>query len=239
MVSTHIYRIATAVPPDDIHHTFLHCTVSSFAQRQPVAAGRRAWRGSLIGLALLGVLGLPALAQTEHSSTLLSDGARYALKRDQSRISFSIDHFIVSSTRGQFTTFDGTLIFQPQAPEHGKVTVHVSPGSIDTGIAARDDHLRTADFFEIDKFPVATFASTSFVQTAGRAGRLVGLLTLHGVTKPIILDVTLQTADLHADRLKFSATGVLKRSEFGMNNFMGVIGDNVTLTVEAEFDKER
>ncbi|HWY61356.1 MAG TPA: YceI family protein [Rhizomicrobium sp.] len=185
----------------------------------------------LVGLALVGWPAAPAGAQA-------AAPASYILNKNQSRFLFSIGHFFVSSTEGKFTVFDGRLMFPPQAPENGTVTIHVSPGSISTGIAARDDHLRSADFFDADKFPLATFASTGLVRNSGSIGKLAGMLTLHGVTKPITLDVTLKTPDLNADRLEFSASAKMKRSDFGMTGYMGVIGDEVSLTIDAEFDRD-
>jgi polyisoprenoid-binding protein YceI len=163
---------------------------------------------------------------------------RYALDAAKSSIVFSIGHFYVSSTEGRFTSFDGRLVFARETPERGNVTIHVSPGSIDTGIAARDDHLRSADFFDVAKYPLVRFESTGLVRT-GNTGTLTGMLTLHGVTRPVTFAATLQTPDLNGNRLAFSATGTLKRSDFGMTDYMGVIGDEVTLKIEAEFDRER
>jgi polyisoprenoid-binding protein YceI len=210
----------------------------SNAQSPLVVSGNRPWRYGL-ALILMALTALPAFAQAAHPDDAKSAGGGYSLNREHSKILFSIGHFVVSSTEGQFTVFDGKLVFEPQAPEHGTVTIHVSPGSISTGNAARDDHLRTADFFDAAKFPLATFESTGLVRISSRTGKLAGLFSLHGVTKPITLNVTLQTPDLTADRLNFTATGTLNRSDFGMNQYLGVIGDTVTLTVEAEFDRDR
>ena len=185
----------------------------------------------LLGLGLA-VLAVPALAQTPTPGS-------YALDAAQSKFHFSIGHFVVSSTEGQFTKFDGKLVFASQAPERGTVTVHVSPGSIDTGIVARDEHLRTADFFDVAKFPLVTFESTSLATSGGKTGTLTGMLTLHGVTKPVTLNATLQSPDLTGDRLDFSVKGTLKRSDFGMNGYMGMIGDDVTLDIQAEFARAR
>jgi polyisoprenoid-binding protein YceI len=115
----------------------------------------------------------------------------------------------------------------------------VVPGSIDTGIAARDDHLRTADFFDVARFPLAIFESRSLAIRGNNSGRLTGLLTLHGVTNPVALDVTLQTPDRTGEKLEFLAKGTLKRSAFGMNGFEGMIGDDVSLTIAARFDRAR
>jgi polyisoprenoid-binding protein YceI len=161
----------------------------------------------------------------------------YSLNQEHSKILFSISHFVVSSTDGRFSSFDGTLRFDPAAPEHGTVTIHIAPGSISTGIDARDEHLRTADFFDVARFPTATFESTALTRNSDKKGKLTGMLSLHGVSRPIGLDVTHLTADPNADKQLFSATGTLKRSDFGMTNYLSVIGDEVTLTIEAEFDR--
>lgn len=180
-----------------------------------------------MALTLIGLLVLPTFAQAN----------AYVLNKDRSKILFSIGHFYVSSTDGQFTAFDGKLNFEAEAPEHGTATIHISPASISTGIAARDDHLRTADFFDTARFPLATFESTSLDRVTGTTGKMTGTLSLHGVTKPVTLNVMLLTPDLNADRLNFSASTTLKRSDYGMNNYLGVIGDEVTLTIQAEFDR--
>jgi len=200
-----------------------------------MACGKSLGRlAGLLGLSLFAMTTVPALAQTAATG-----GGNYVLNAAHSKMQFSISHFIVSSTEGRFSNFDGRLTFQPQAPERGVVTVHVAPGSVDTGIAARDEHLRTADFFDVARFPLATFQSMSLATTDGRTGTLTGMLTLHGVTKPITLNATLQSPALTGDQLVFSLKGTLKRSDFGMNSYMSVIGDIVTLDIEAEFDKSR
>ena len=192
--------------------------------------GKSALRRGLFVMALICLAASPGFAQTTAS--------RYVLNKDHSRIAFSIGHFVVSSTEGRFTQFDGKLEFPPQTPERGTVTIHVSTGSIDTGIGARDDHLRTADFFDAAKFPLATFEATGLTRTSNTGGTLTGQFSLHGVTRPLTMAVTLRTPDLTAARLEFSATGTLKRSDFGMTQYQGVIGDEVRLTIDAEFDKQ-
>ena len=184
----------------------------------------------LRALAFLSIVSVsPAFAQ--------ASGGAYSLNQDHSKILFTIGHFFVSSTEGKFTSFDGTLKFDPAAPEHGTVIIHVSPGSILTDSAARDEHLRTADFFDVARFPTTVFESTALTRNSSKAGKLTGTLSLHGVSKPISLDVRYLTPDPTADRQLFSATTTFKRSDFGMNNYPGVIGDDVTLTIEAEFDR--
>lgn len=193
----------------------------------------------LIGLAMIGIWILPVSGQTTQSDGSKHSVGTYALNADHSKVLFSIGHFFVSSTQGQFTTFDGVLHFEPQATNSGSAIVHVSPASIVTGNSARDEHLRSADFFDVAQFPLITFESTDLTQISGSTGKLTGKLSLHGVTKAVTLNVTLRTPDLGADKLRFSVAGTVKRSDYGMNNYAGVIGDIVTIAVEAEFDKER
>jgi len=86
---------------------------------------------------------------------------------------------------------------------------------------------------------VAVFESTNAIQVSSKTGKLTGTLSLHGVTRPVTLNVTLLSPDLNADKLEFSADTTLKRSDYGMTNYLSVIGDELTLTIQAEFDKER
>jgi polyisoprenoid-binding protein YceI len=179
-------------------------------------------------LLLLALLAAPAMAQIQST---------YTLDKAHSSIAFSISHFYVSTTEGKFNDFDGKLTFAPGKPGEGAVTIHVAPGSIQTDSPARDEHLRTADFFDVAKFPSASFVSTAAVPRDGRTGKLTGNFTLHGVTRPVTLDVTLRTADANAATLDFTATGTLKRSDFGITSYPGIIGDDVKLTIAAEFDR--
>ena len=188
-----------------------------------------------MALALIAMTLLPASAQTVPAND--ARPAAYVLSKDHSKIGFSISHFVVSSTEGNSAPSTARVNFTPGAPEHGTVVIHVASASVDTGIGARDDHLRTADFFDAGKFPLITFESTNLVRS-GNSGQLSGMLSLHGVTKPITLNATLRTPDLNADRLDFSVSTKLKRSDYGMTNYLGVIGDDVTLTIAAEFDRE-
>lgn len=200
-------------------------------------AGMALQPSRLARLLLLGMLALPVLAQSARAQESKGGGREYVLDGSHTKINFSIGHFFVSATQGQFTSFDGNLNFDPQAPEQGTVIIHVSPGSISTDNAARDAHLRTSDFFDVDKFPQVTFQSRNLVKNSGNTGTLSGTLSLHGVTRPIKLNVTLHTPDLDANRLDFSVTGTLKRSDYGMTNYLGVIGDEVTFDIQAEFDR--
>jgi polyisoprenoid-binding protein YceI len=180
----------------------------------------------------------PAQAQTANPSPATSDiGTRYILNKQHTKIGFSIGHMVVSSTDGIFTAFDGKLLFNPQSPEKSGVSVAVSTASIDTDEKARDEHLRTADFFDVEKYPTATFQSTGIKLKSDNAGEVTGILTIHGIQKPVTFDVSLHRQGGNADTLEFNATATLLRSDFGMTGYRAMVGNEVTLNITAEFDK--
>jgi len=161
----------------------------------------------------------------------------YKLDLEHSNIVFVTDHLGFSKMIGQFQEFDGSSV------EGVAVEVVVRTASIDTDHEARDKHLTSPDFFNAQEFPEMTFKSTAVEATGDKTAKLTGDLTLLGVTKPITLDVTLNKADAHPMDPSvfvagFSATGTVKRSDFGMQYGQGAIGDDVALWVEIEAIKQ-
>ena len=112
-----------------------------------------------------------------------------------------------------------------------------SPAS-NTGVPALDTHLKSPDFFDADKFPTATFKSTKVEQTSPTTAKVTGDLTIHGVTKPVTLNVTLNKEDIHPmmkkDDAGFTATGSILRSDFGIGNYVPMVSDQIDLYIEAE-----
>src|SRR5947208_1340 len=106
-----------------------------------------------------------------------------------SAIAFSVRHMVVSKTRGRFTKWSGQLRFDAETPAASSVEVNIDPASLDTADAQRDAHLRSPDFFDVEKYPSASFRSTKVEVTAEDRYRVTGNLTIHGITKPVILDV--------------------------------------------------
>ena len=159
-----------------------------------------------------------------------------------SAIHFSVRHMVVSKTRGRFAKWSGKITFDPEKPSAGSVEVAIEPASIDTGEPQRDGHLRSADFFDVEKYPTATFKSTK-VQDQGGKLRITGDLTVHGVTKPVVLEATYEGAGKDpwgGERVGFSATTSIDRREFGLqwNKALetgGVlVGEKVELSLEVE-----
>ena len=164
-----------------------------------------------------------------------------------SAIHFSVRHMVVSKVRGRFGKWSGQLSFDPANPASSSVQVTIDPGSIDTGEAQRDTHLRSADFFDVAKHPQASFKSTKVQALAGDKLRITGDLTLHGVTRPVVLEGVYEGTGKDpwgGERSGFSATASIDRREFGLqwNKALetgGVlVGDTVNITIEVEITKQ-
>jgi len=186
---------------------------------------------SLLILALaLGAV-LPCRAQT------------YAVDTKHSQVNFSIKHMAISTVRGRFGVQSGEIVYDAAHPEKSSVTAVVDVASVDTGVEARDNHLRSKDFFDATTNPTATFVSTS-VKKAGEGLIVAGNLTLHGVTKPVTLKLDeVSKSQIGMDSKPhrgFSATTTIHRADFGLT-WNGVlksgdaaIGDDATLTFDIE-----
>lgn len=157
-----------------------------------------------------------------------------------STVGFSVRHLVVSKVRGRFQAFTGTIIVAADGTP--SVAAEIDVTSITTDNAQRDGHLKTADFFEVEKYPTATFVSTS-VQPKGSDFVVTGDFTLHGVTKSI--DLALEFNGVNAGMgngpvAGFEATTTINRRDFGLTIDMplegggAVVGDKITLTLEIE-----
>jgi len=158
-----------------------------------------------------------------------------------SEVSFTVRHMMVSKVRGKFGAFTATIV-TAENPADSTVTAQVELDSINTGNDQRDGHLRSADFFEVDKHQVMTYRSTA-VTPDGDDWRLEGELTLHGVTRPVPLKLELNgfTADPYGGtRAGFSASGEISRGDFGIEFNMPmdgggvVVGDKIQIQIEIE-----
>ncbi|MFL6196111.1 MAG: YceI family protein [Thermoanaerobaculia bacterium] len=182
----------------------------------------------LLALSLL----LPTLAAAEP--------AVYKVDADHSGVNFSIRHF-VSNVSGRFRDFDGVVRFDRQNPAASSVELRVTAASIDTANNDRDEHLRSKDFFEVEKFPALTFTSNKVVAKDGDTFEVTGNLTMHGVTRQITFPVQFlgSVQAPRGERAGFSANFVVNRKEFGIdwNNILDsgpVLGDEVKVNIEIE-----
>src|SRR6266513_1869288 len=144
--------------------------------------------------------------------------ANETLKFDASRsiIGFRVHQFL-GTTDGKFTQFSGTIDLDRQHPEASSVSARIQVSSINTGIKKRDDHLRSAEFFNVANFPEITFKSHSVKQTGTQSGDITGDLTMHGITKPVTLHVKVINPLANEARTRWEVTTEpLKRRDFGL-----------------------
>jgi polyisoprenoid-binding protein YceI len=140
------------------------------------------------------------------------------LDTSHSGIHFSVRHMVFTKVRGRFASWNGTMKLDPSDLTRSRVEVEIDAASIDTGVADRDTHLRSGDFFDVERFSKLRFESTK-VEKAGEAYRLHGELTIRDVTKAIVLDVAYggQAEDPWGNqRAAFTATTSIDRRDFGL-----------------------
>ena len=166
----------------------------------------------------------------------------YKIDSAHSQIAFSLHQF-VSSVRGEFHRFSGTIEVDRDHPERSSVTARISVGSIDTKIQKRDHHLLSAGFFDAAKFPEITFKSRSVKRTGESSGDIIGDFTIHGVTKPMTLHVKLSTppsGESLPERTRWIVTtDPINRKDFGLmfssaTESISGISSSVTPTIEIE-----
>ena len=168
--------------------------------------------------------------------------ADYSIDPDHTSVSFKIHH-LLSYVEGRFRKFEGSFVYDPDKPESWKAQAAIQTASIDTNVEPRDKHLRSADFFDVEKYPAITFVSTGVSDATATSAMLHGVLTIHGVQKPVTLD--LQIHGVAKDpwgnvRAAFTATAAIDRKDFGLlwNKALEtgkfLVGDEVMITLEVE-----
>ncbi len=184
-------------------------------------------RSTLLAVSAL-ALSLAASAQAAET---------YKLDPYHTQVVWSINHFGFSNPSGKFASIDGTLILDEAKPENSKVEATITIANLFTGIEKLNEHLLGDTFFDAKKFPTATFASDKVEVTGKDTAKVTGNLTLHGVTKPVVLDVTLNKIGenmMHKKTAGFSASTTLKRSDFGISSYLPGLGDDVKIGIESE-----
>ncbi len=152
-------------------------------------------------------------------TTATSAKTTYILDKAHSEATFQVRH-LLTRVRGRFSDFEGTIDYDEQQPEQSSVTVTLQAASIDTNERDRDTHLRSADFFDVEKFPTLTFASRAIARKGTERFDVTGDLTIHGVTRPVTLEVTVlgKAKDPWGnERLAFEAETTINRKDYGLN----------------------
>lgn len=163
----------------------------------------------------------------------------YVIDTDKAHafIQFRIKHLGYSWLLGRFNTFDGTFSYDEKNPSAAKITVNIDPSSIDSNHAERDKHLRSADFLDVEKYPQAKFVSTSFEEKGDGKAVMKGNFTLHGVTKPITIDV--EHVGNGKDpwggyRRGFAGKTSIALKDYNINYNLGPASQNVELFLSVE-----
>lgn len=165
----------------------------------------------------------------------------YAIDTTHSEIGFSARHAMVTTIRGRFTDYEGTLHLDGGDPSASTAALTVRVASIDTALAARDEHLRNGDFFAADEFPEITFRSTGAEQVDAETYRMYGDLTVKGVTRPVSIDLTLngQVTDPFGNvRVGFDGSATVSRADWGLTYNAALEGGGVLISdkVKLTFD---
>lgn len=195
-------------------------------------------RSRILHIALLGVLCLPAVASAK----------TYKVDIEHTNVGFRVRHLFTTVT-GRFDKFDGKIVFDPAHPEELEVTGTIDVASVNTNLVERDKDLRSARFFDAAKYPSITFASTGAASvvkneaTGQLSGKLNGKLTIHGVERPVVLEVSYlgEGKDPWGNvKAGFSARTRIDRKDFGLswNETLEtgglLVGDDVDIEIEAE-----
>ncbi len=168
----------------------------------------------------------------------------YTIEPDYAQVVFRWSHLGFSNPAAQLSQGQGTLEFDPADPTRASVNVTLPLASLNTGVPALDEHLRSEDFFEVAKFPTVTFRSTKVERGDGKDRlKVTGELSLHGVTKPVTLDVVVLKVGANPrtqlPTVGFEATTTVKRSEFGLGAFVPQVSDEIRLQITSQGVEEK
>jgi polyisoprenoid-binding protein YceI len=162
-------------------------------------------------------------------------------------VEFAVKHLMITTVKGRFTGVSGTVRTHDSDPAKGDVDITIDATTIDTREPQRDAHLKSADFLEVEKFPTITFRSTRIKDVDGDDFKLVGDLTIHGVRREVVLDVTSEGRSKDpwgSERAGFTATTKIKRSDFGLQWNQALetggwlVGDEVKISLDVQVVKQ-
>jgi len=185
---------------------------------------------------LTGILALAAPLALAQTST-------WSIDKNHSEVDFSVRHFGISTVHGRFGDLSGTILLNEADVTKSSVQVTIDVTTVDTGVSMRDNDLKGANFFEVATYPTANFASTSVAKN-GAGLTVTGNLTLHGVTKPVVLDVASVNGPItgmdHKPHYGYSATTTISRAAFGIGPKYppAALSDEIKLIIELDAPKQ-
>jgi polyisoprenoid-binding protein YceI len=181
-------------------------------------------------LALAGLLGAAVSVQAAPVT--------YKLDPAHTMVLFSWNHFGYSNPTANFGLGEGTLVFDEQHPANSSVEVTLPLANLDSHVPALDEHLKKPDFLDAGKYPTVTFKSTAVESLGGNKFKVTGDLTVHGMTRPVVLDATLNKVGPHpmskAPSIGFDATASIKRSDFGVGAYVPNVSDELSIRITTE-----
>ncbi|GAB1597040.1 YceI family protein [Lysobacter claricitrinus] len=180
-----------------------------------------------LGLALAGLAGAGFAAPLS-----------YKMDANHTQVTATWSHFGYSHPFANFGQVDGVIVYDPKNVGASSVKVTLPLAGLDSTVPALDEHLRSADFFEAEKYPTITFNSTKVEAAGDKKLRVTGDLTVHGVTKPAVLDVTINGAGPHPmtkrEAVGFDAVTTIKRSDFGVTKYVPNVSDDIQIRITTE-----
>jgi polyisoprenoid-binding protein YceI len=173
----------------------------------------------------------------------LAQSSTWKIDPAHSEVDFTVRHMSVSNVHGRIGNLNGTILLNEADTTKSSVQVTIDIATVDTGVAMRDADLKSANFFDTTQFSTATFTSTSVTKN-GNSLTVTGNLSMHGVTKPVVLEVEGPSSPMpgmdHKPHSGFSASTTLKRTDFGIGSKFppSIVGDEIKLTVDLEVVKQ-
>ncbi len=189
------------------------------------------------------------LSVTILAAATFLQAAVYQVDTAHSTVGFSVKHLMITNVRGEFTEFSGTVHWDPQNPEAFSAEAVIKVPSINTRNERRDNHLRSADFFDAENHPEMKFVSRKVTRSADGKLQVIGDLTIRGVTRQVTLDIEGPTPPIKDpwgnERIGAVATTTINRTDFGLNWNQAleaggvVVGEEVSITLELELVKQK
>ena len=179
-----------------------------------------------------------ALAAFALTASAAAQAGTWQIDPNHTAAQFAVKHLAVSTVRGAFIKVSGSAQYDPADPSKDSVDITIDANSIDTRVQMRDNDLRSPNFLDVQKYPRITFKSKQTKSVGEGKLQMVGDLTIHGVTKEVVLDVDGPSAPIKDpwgnQRIGASATTKVNRKDFGVSGLPGVVGDDISITIDTE-----
>ena len=172
------------------------------------------------------------------ATSAVAQAVAWKIDPNHTAAQFSVRHLGISTVRGAFTKVSGSVTYDPTDPGKTMIDVTIDANSVDTRVEMRDNDLRSPNFFDVAKFPALTFKSKRTEANGAGKLKVTGDLTIHGVTKEVVLDVDGPSAPMKDARgnqhMGASANTKINRQDFGVSADKGMVGDDIAITIDVE-----